>query len=106
MMEMKEKNPYSLGFGKAPKQYISRNADMNDIIEVFNDEEPSQQLYIITGVRGSRKTVFMTEISRRIKELDPYRKRLIKRGIVNGDEWGRVSFTLPLFDEFVLTNYE
>ena len=57
MMEMKEKNPYSLGFGKAPKQYISR-------------------------------------------------KRLIKRGIVNGDEWGRVSFTLPLFDEFVLTNYE
>ena len=39
------KNPYTLSFGKSPKQIISRNSSMNDIIETFNDDNPSQQIY-------------------------------------------------------------
>lgn len=38
-------NPYTLMFGKVPKQFISRNSSMNEIVEIFNDEEPTQQLY-------------------------------------------------------------
>ena len=38
-------------------------------------------------------------------EFNPYRKRLIKKGIVNGDERGYVHFTLPLFEEYVIDNY-
>ena len=34
-------------------------------------------------------------------EISPYRKRLIMRGIVNGNEYGMLRFTLPLFSEFV-----
>ena len=39
-------------------------------------------------------------------EFNPYRKRLIKKGLVTGDSWGIVSFTLPYFDEFVRRTYE
>ena len=39
-------------------------------------------------------------------EFNPYRKRLVKRGIVNGEDHGYVSFTLPLFEEYVLDNYD
>lgn len=39
-------------------------------------------------------------------EFNPYRKRLIKRGIINGDVRGYVTFTLPLFEEFVKESYE
>ncbi len=35
----------------------------------------------------------------------PYRTRLIRKGIINGDSYGVVRFELPLFDEFVLKNY-
>ena len=63
-----ERNPYTLVFGREPKQLISRNAFIIDIVDVFCEEEPAQQIYMITGVRGSGKTVFMTSVSQRIKE--------------------------------------
>ena len=34
-------------------------------------------------------------------EINQYRRRLIHKGIVNGDEYGHLKFTLPLFDVFV-----
>ena len=37
--------------------------------------------------------------------FNPYRKRLIRKGVINGDERGYVKFTLPLFEEFVKENY-
>ena len=39
-------------------------------------------------------------------EYSPYRNRLVKRGILDGSQHGHVKFTLPLFDEYVKTNYE
>jgi len=65
-----KKNPYSLVFGKEPIQYISRMSQMVDIQEIFNDEQPSQQIYMITGIRGSGKTVFMSDIARNLKTDD------------------------------------
>ena len=37
-------------------------------------------------------------------EFNPYRKRLIKKGILSGETRGYVFFTLPLFSEYVLEN--
>ena len=34
-------------------------------------------------------------------EINQYRKRLIRKGIVSGEEYGHLHFTLPLFEEFV-----
>lgn len=187
------KNPYSLVFGKNPNQIISRHIPSNLVIDTFMEDEPSQQIFMITGIRGAGKTVFMTDISHRISEngewvvvdlnpdtnlleslaaklssenhlarifqnakinlsffgfglemsqtspitdletaitkmleslkkhgktsdiraflnmetneFNPYRKRLIKKGILNGDVRGYVSFTLPLFEQFVIENY-
>ncbi len=63
-----KKNPYTLLFGKEPKQFIARRYETSTVIENFDADEPTEQLYLITGVRGSGKTVFMTEVSNRFKK--------------------------------------
>ncbi|MBR1599676.1 MAG: ATP-binding protein [Lachnospiraceae bacterium] len=63
-----KKNPYTLLFGKEPKQFISRRYETSTVIENFDADEPTEQLYLITGVRGSGKTVFMTEVSNQFKK--------------------------------------
>lgn len=61
-------NPYTLVFGREPSQAISRYAQENEVLDAFTAEEPYQQLYMITGVRGIGKTVFMTDISNRLRQ--------------------------------------
>ncbi len=55
-------NPFTLSFGKKPLQYIARVSQTEQMIMEFTAENPSNQIYIITGVRGSGKTVMMTNI--------------------------------------------
>lgn len=77
-------NPFTLSFGKKPLQYISRIAQTNQIIESFEAENPSNQIFMITGVRGSGKTVMMTNIAGEMRanekwiviELNPTRDLL------------------------------
>lgn len=61
-------NPFTLSFGKKPLQYISRIAQTNEVIENFEAEVPSNQIFMITGVRGSGKTVMMTNIAGKMRE--------------------------------------
>lgn len=63
-----EKNPYSLLFGKEPSQIITRTPQITSVIDSFQNQENPQQVYIITGVRGSGKTVLMTGISKKLKQ--------------------------------------
>lgn len=56
-------NPYTIIFGKEPGQMIDRPVQTEQIIDDFMADEPSSQAYIITGVRGSGKTVAMTKIA-------------------------------------------
>ncbi len=74
-------NPYSLAFGKKPEQYISRPVETEKIKNDF--ESGNQPVYIITGVRGSGKTVLMTDVIRSfdrkewiVVELNPKRDML------------------------------
>lgn len=112
---------------------------------------------MITGVRGSGITVFMTDISRTLakdkrwvvvdlsverdlleglatrlnkrkslsqlfsdaqidlsffeclglksNQLSTYRRRLVNKGIIDKSQRGKISFTLPYFDEYVLEQY-
>lgn len=59
-------NPFTLSFGKKPVQYISRIAQTDRIIDDFKADISSNQIFMITGVRGSGKTVMMTNISSEI----------------------------------------
>lgn len=61
-------NPFTLSFGKKPLQYISRFSQTTEIVENFKAAEPSNQIYMITGIRGSGKTVMMTSIAGEIKK--------------------------------------
>ncbi len=60
-------NPFSLNFGIEPNRMISRNNQIDEIVEGFKAASPSTYLYIITGVRGSGKTVTMASIMHRLK---------------------------------------
>lgn len=62
-----KQNPYNMIFGKEPPQTISRATQLSEVISSFKEEPPMQQIYMITGVRGSGKTVFMTEVAKELK---------------------------------------
>ncbi len=61
-------NPFSLNFGIEPNRFISRESQISEIVDTFKSATPSSYLYIITGVRGSGKTVTMASIVNRLKE--------------------------------------
>ncbi len=61
-------NPYTLVFGQPPEETIERTACVERIISDFCRERPSNYINLITGIRGSGKTVFLTEVADRIKK--------------------------------------
>jgi hypothetical protein len=61
-------NPFSLSFGKEPISFIERGKQSREIIDSFSDENPSYQVCMITGVRGSGKTVMLTDIAKYFRE--------------------------------------
>ena len=65
-MVKKSKNPYNLLFGQEPGQLISRSSQQMVILEEFLNDPPVQQVYMITGIRGTGKTVFMTDTANEI----------------------------------------
>ena len=83
-MKQTSKNPFSVIFGKEPVQVIRRLEETDRILSAFNEEPAFSQVYLITGVRGSGKTVLMTEVSRNLAkksgwiviELNPARNLL------------------------------
>lgn len=54
-------------FGKQPAQNIPRLVELNEVLDSFLNEPANQQIYMITGVRGCGKTVFMTEVANELK---------------------------------------
>lgn len=65
-------NPFTLTFGKRPMELVERPVQTNEIIEAFTADPINQQMFIITGVRGSGKTVMMTEISHRLRKKEDW----------------------------------
>lgn len=65
-------NPFTLTFGKSPLEPVERPVQTNEIIEAFTADLINQQMFIITGVRGSGKTVMMTEISHRLRKKEDW----------------------------------
>lgn len=65
-------NPFTLLFGKKPIQYVSRISQTQEIIEKFNSTEPTEQIYMIVGVRGAGKTVTMTAVASDLRAMDEW----------------------------------
>lgn len=68
MSEMSGQNPFTLSFGRKPEQYIARLVQTEEIVQDFLQDRPASQVYMITGVRGSGKTVLMTGIAQEFEK--------------------------------------
>lgn len=66
----KKDNPFSLSFGIEPTKYISRLALTDKIITSFSSTAAENRAYMITGVRGSGKTVLLSNIENILREDD------------------------------------
>ena len=67
-----QNNPFSLVFGTPPAEAIERIAQKNEILDNFTADLPSQKVYIITGLRGSGKTVLMAAVADRLRTDDEW----------------------------------
>ena len=64
-------NPFTYSFGIKPKIYIHNDqADM--IMNNFLYPDPTERSYMITGVRGSGKTVMLAEICSQIGQQEDW----------------------------------
>ena len=61
-------NPFTIYFGRKPEQFVLRLAQTREIIDIFDSDTPSTQVYMITGIRGCGKTVMMTDIAKSLSE--------------------------------------
>lgn len=65
-------NPFSTTFGIEPGNYIRRNLESEKIIDDFSSETPSNYVYLITGLRGSGKTVLLSSISNHFEKSEKW----------------------------------
>ena len=65
---MKSQNPFTVMFGKLPPTVIARMETMAEIIDGFDSDSPLFQTYMISGVRGSGKTVLMTAVATELQK--------------------------------------
>ena len=65
-------NPFSISFGKRPTETIERYYQKNEILDGFRAESMNQQIFVITGIRGSGKTVLMTQVAAELKNDDDW----------------------------------
>lgn len=66
------KNPFAINFGVTPIQYISREIIIDEIIDNFQSEAIQNPCVMLTGNRGTGKTVTMTSIEKRLSEEDTW----------------------------------
>ena len=68
MESQRGNNPFTLDFGREPAEMIPRLNLMEKLKQAFMDEPASRHISMITGIRGSGKTVFMTSAGKQIAE--------------------------------------
>ncbi len=56
-------NPYNPNFGIKPQEYITRTEQFNAITRQFDADLPASHIYTLIGLRGSGKTVMLSELS-------------------------------------------
>ena len=63
-------NPFSIIFGVEPENSIARIWESERIISDFSASSPASMVYVITGPRGSGKTVLMSSVHSRLSKSD------------------------------------
>ena len=63
-------------------------------------------LYGIAKVKSGNIGEVREPLGMSTNEFNPYRERLIRKGIISGEERGYVQLLLPFFDQYTLANYD
>lgn len=79
---MSEKNPFTISFSREPEEYIRRPEQVERVVDTFTRKPVTDQLFVITGIRGSGKTVFMTTIA---NELERRKDWIVIRSTPTGE---------------------
>ena len=66
------KNPFCISFGRKPVEYIDRIPERERIINTFTLDPITDQMFLITGVRGVGKTVLMNAAAHSLEEQDEW----------------------------------
>lgn len=99
------RNPYVISFGRIPTQYISRRVLISDIIDALESDIIEEQAYKLTGVRGTGKTVTLTEIEKIIRENDNWIVVGVKsNGNIIEDIIANLYSSVPFLTSFVDAN--
>ena len=69
---MSDRNPYAISFGRIPRQYISRDILIEEIIDTLNSDSVEEQAFKLTGIRGTGKTVTLSAIERELRNDDKW----------------------------------
>jgi len=85
-------NPFTVTFSKTPEYTYIATSKIDEILENFHYENPSESVYKITGVRGSGKTVILAKLEEELRsernkregwlvfDLSPARDMLLQIG--------------------------
>ena len=63
-------NPFTLSFGEKPYQYVERSLATDELIRDITSVHPTHRTFIVSGIRGSGKTVFLTDVMNKMEALD------------------------------------
>lgn len=67
-----QRNPFAINFGKLPAQYIDRDILIDSILDELLSEDVQNPCFMLTGTRGTGKTVTLTAIEKRLAEYDEW----------------------------------
>ena len=81
-MRTQAKNPFSITFGKEPIEGIDRENIIEEILSYFTAENPSQQVVLLTGVRGSGKSSLTARLMKTVEQMKDW---IVADLIVEGD---------------------
>ena len=57
-------NPFTTMFGMEPREAISRNKELSDVVAKFVSPFANSRVFVVSGVPGSGKTVFLSAVAR------------------------------------------
>lgn len=66
------KNPFGLSLGILPENFIRREEIIATVMDGFVNEENDSKMYILTGVRGSGKTVMLNYLKKQFEAMDDW----------------------------------
>lgn len=66
------KNPFNIMYGMIPTSLVGRTEAFNKIISTFLNKDITAASYIITGIRGSGKTVLLRSVSKEMSRNEDW----------------------------------